>query len=329
MIINLTGLADWSTQQPFIDRMKVGRAWIGHKPGQWGGMDHEDLAALGVLDENGWPTRLPTELGSIGTLLMTDLPEEATSLSGRYVMRFDGTGIVEVGGRATNVRYGTNTVTFDFTPGDGGVDLRIQSTDRAGTGNYVRNITVMREDRVDLYAEGAVFNPDFLAIISGFDGLRFMEWMRTNYSDVSSWGERPLPSDYTFDWRGIPIELMIQLSQQIDADVWLTLPHKADDTYFRATAERVKSLIRPGQRVYVEYSNEVWNRSFQQARWADDQAQARWGVENQRMQFYGMRAAQMAMIWRDVFADKSEQLTTWCDCGGRSPRRTRSGMLVS
>lgn len=308
MMINLARLADWSTQQPFIDRMKVARTWIGHKPGQWGGMDHDDLAALGVLDENGWPAQLPPDLASIGTLLMTDLPEEATSLSGRYVLRFDGTGIVEVGGRATNVRYGPNTVSFDFTPGDGGVDVRIQRTDRARTGDYVRNITVIREDRLDLYSSGTVFNPDFVAIISGFDGLRFMEWMLTNNSDVRAWDERPLEGDYTFDWRGIPIKLMMDLSRQIGADVWLTLPHKADDHYFRKTAEHVKSLMGPAQRVYVEYSNEVWNWSFEQARWANDQAQARWGAQKQGMQFYGMRAAEMAMIWRDVFADRPDQL---------------------
>ena len=198
MMINLSALADWSTQQPFIDRMKVARTWIGHRPGQWGGLDEEDLNALGVLDEAGWPKRMPSELGSIGTLVMTDLPEEAASLSGRYVLRFDGNGIVEVSGRASNVRYGDNRVSFDFTPGRGGVDIRIQRTDRNGSGDYVRNITVMREDRAEMYDAGAVFNPDFLNVISGFDGLRFTEWMQTNHSPVRTWEERPLPLDYTY-----------------------------------------------------------------------------------------------------------------------------------
>ena len=310
MMINLSVLADWSTQQPFIDRMKVARTWIGHRPGQWGGLDEEDLNALGVLDEAGWPKRMPPELGSIGTLVMTDLPEEAVSLSGRYVVRFDGNGIVEVSGRASNVRYGDNRVSFDFTPGRGGVDIRIQRTDRNGSGDYVRNITVMREDRAEMYDAGAVFNPDFLNVISGFDGLRFMEWMQTNHSPVRTWEERPLPHDYTYVRRGIPIELMMQLSNQLGADAWLTLPHKADDRYFRKAAELVKRLLGDTQQVYVEYSNEVWNWSFEQARWADEQAMARWGVEHQWMQFYGMRASEMAMIWQDVFADQPDRLVT-------------------
>ncbi len=310
MMINLSGLADWGTQQPFIDRMKVARPWIGHLPGQWGGLNQDDLTDMGVLDAQGWPKRLPPELGSIGTLLMTDLPEEAASLGGRYVLRFDGTGIVEVGGRATNVRYGQNSVTFDFAPGGGGVDIRIQRTDRLGTGDYVRNITVMRQDRVDLYDAGRIFNPDFIDIISGFDGLRFMSWMQTNGSDISRWEDRPQPADYSYMWRGIPIELILTLTQHVGADAWLTLPHKADDIYFRRAAEQVKNLLNPTQRVYVEYSNEVWNRGFGQAIWADEQAKARWGVDDQRMQFYGMRAAEMAMIWRDVFADQPDSLST-------------------
>lgn len=310
MMINLSELADWGTQQPFIDRMKVARPWIGHLPGQWGGLDQDDLTDMGVLDAAGWPKRLPSELGSIGTLVMTDLPEEAVSLSGRYVLRFDGTGIVEVGGRASNVRYGENQVTFDFNPGGGGVDIRIQRTDRMGEGDYVRNITVMRQDRVGLYDAGAVFNPDFVDVISGFDGLRFMSWMQTNGSDIGRWEDRPLPGDYSYMWRGIPIELMMTLTRQVGAEVWLTLPHKADDYYFRKAAEQVKSLLDPSQRVYVEYSNEVWNRGFEQAIWADEQAKARWGVDDQRMQFYGMRAAEMAMIWRDVFADQPDRLVT-------------------
>ena len=310
MMINLSALADWNTQQPFIDRMKVARPWIGHFPGRWGGMAHHDLAAMGLLDDNGWPIRIPGELSSIGTLIMTDLPEAAQTLTGRYVLRFDGNGIVEVSGRAENVRYGANEVRFDFSPGPGGVEIKIQRSDRAGTGDYVRNISVIRTDRVAQYEAGALFNPDFIAVIEGFGGLRFMEWMKTNNSTLSHWDDRPRPGDYSYMWRGIPIELMMRLGAEVGADVWMTLPHQADDTYFRKAAQQTKDLMGPNMQVYVEYSNEVWNWGFEQAAWADAQAMARWGVEHQWMQFYGMRAAQMAMIWREVFTDTPDRLIT-------------------
>ena len=35
--------------------------------------------------------------------------------------------------------------------------------------------------------------------------------------------------------------------------------------------------LAPGLRAHVEYSNEVWNWQFAQARWAEEQGQARWG----------------------------------------------------
>lgn len=310
IFINLSALADWGTQQPFIDRMKVARAWVGHLPGRWGGVEAHQLEALGVLDDNGWPTHIPGELSSIGTLIMTDLPEEATDLAGRYVLRFEGDGIVEASGRAENVRYGPNELSFDFTPGPGGVELKIQRSDRRGTGDYLRNITVVRADRLDAFDQGAVFNPDFLAVIKGFQGLRFMDWMQTNGSTQADWAERPQTDDYTFTRRGIPIEVMIDLANTVAADPWLTLPHQGDDMYFRKAAEMVKARIDPSLQVYVEYSNEVWNWQFPQATWAEEQGQARWGGDSRWMQFYGMRAAQMALIWRDVFADRTDALVT-------------------
>ena len=50
LAIGLSGVADWSTQNPFIDLMKTARPWIGHRPGQHGGMDFEALQAGGYID---------------------------------------------------------------------------------------------------------------------------------------------------------------------------------------------------------------------------------------------------------------------------------------
>lgn len=310
MMVNLAALVDWSTQQPFIDRMKTARTWIGHLPGQWGGLDHDDLATRGILDDQGWPTTLPDDLGSIGTLIMTDLPEEAQTLAGRYILRFEGDGIVEVSGRSSNVRYGTNKVSFDFSPGQGGVDIRIQRTDRARTGDYVRNITIVREDRLAAYDAGEVFNPDFLDMLRGFTGLRYMDWMATNHSEMSAWAGRAMTDDYTYGWRGIPFEQIAHLSNTTQTDPWVTLPHKGTDAYFRNAATLLKGTIDDDLTIYVEYSNEVWNWIFSQAAWADEQALARWGVPHQWQQFYGMRAAQMARIWRTVFKDRPDRLIT-------------------
>ena len=125
MAINLAGVTDWSPQQPFLDVFKTARPWIGHRKRGWGGATYEELRSAGYLDAEGWPVAISPELGSIGTLILTHLPEDAIDTAGHYRLQFEGNGIVEVSGRAQNVRYGKNEVTFDFTPGEGFVEIRI------------------------------------------------------------------------------------------------------------------------------------------------------------------------------------------------------------
>lgn len=304
--VTLAGVADWSTQAPFLDHFKTARPWIGHLPGQWGGVTHADLQAAGYLDDNGWPTAIPPELGSIGTVILTDLPEDARALAGRYVLRFDGEGIVEVSGRASNVRYGKGEVRFDFIPGPGPVSILIQRTDRDG--DYVRNITVVREEHLGAHDSGTLFNPLWLDRLNGFDALRMMNWMATNNSEQTGWEDRPRRQDYTWAQKGVPAEVMLELANTLGADPWFSMPHMADDSYVRQFARLVNEGLDADLRAYVEYSNEVWNWQFEQAAWADTQAKARWGGENLWMQFYGGRAAEVAQIWSEVFGDNSERL---------------------
>ncbi|TMM49320.1 hypothetical protein [Sulfitobacter sabulilitoris] len=301
--MGLAAVTDWSVQQPFIDVMKTARPWIGHLPRQWGGWDHDDLARAGVLDAQGWPRSMPPDLASIGTLILTDLPPQAQSLTGRYVLRFKGDGIVEVGGRAQGKRYGAGTVSFDFTPGPGGVDIRIQ---RTNPDDPVREITVVRADHAALARDGMLFNPDWIARIGGFDTLRFMDWMATNESTQSRWDNRPRPDDYTYARHGVPVEVLIALANRTGRHAWFNMPHLADDDYVTRFAETVRDTLDPSLTAYVEFSNEVWNWQFAQAKWADAQATALWNQRDTGTQYYGMRATQVARIWSEVFADEPE-----------------------
>jgi len=301
MAIGLAGVNDWSVQQPFLDVMKTARPWIGHMPGQWGGQGHDDLASAGLLDDAGWPVSIPRSLGSIGTVILTDLPEQAVSMAGRYRLRFKGKGIVEVAGRASKVRYGKNEVTFDYAPGPGPVDIRIQRSDRAGTGDYVREITVVKVDHAQAFDSGALFNPDWLARLSGFSTLRFMDWMATNNSTQGDWDARPQVQDYTWARQGVPVEIMLALVGEVGSDAWFNMPHLADDAYVREFATLVHDTLPADQKVYVEFSNEVWNWQFRQAHWADEQALARWSEKDTWIQYYGMRAAEVARLWSAEF----------------------------
>ena len=109
----------------------------------------------------------------------------------------------------------------------------------------------------------------------------------------------------------IVLELMVDLANQIGADPWFNMPHKADDAYMREFAQYVHDNLRPGLKAHVEYSNEVWNFLFEQAHWAAAEARALWGDRAEGdgwMQFYGHRSAEMATIWSDIFAEDMSRL---------------------
>jgi hypothetical protein len=103
--MGLNGIADWSSQHPFIDIMKTARPWIGHSAEEWGAFPTEGLRAGGYLDAHGWPLALPEGARALEAMILTDQPEGAAHLRGRYLLRYEGEGVLRVTGRVDNVRY--------------------------------------------------------------------------------------------------------------------------------------------------------------------------------------------------------------------------------
>jgi len=298
---NLAEVTYWATQQPFLDAMRTAKTWVGHLPGQWGGREEPDLAAQGVLDAQGWILRVPEDVTHLSTMVFVDMPAEMTSFAGSWRARWEGDARVQFAGAARNPRLQGNTASFDFSPGEGAVLIEV----RQGS---LRNLTLVHEDHVAAFDAGAVFHPGFLARIGDAENLRFMDWMRTNNSQLAAWDDRPRPTDYSYERRGVSLETMLALANLTGAEPWFTLPHMADDDHVRRFAQTVREGLRPDLRAWVEYSNEVWNFSFDQAQWAEQQARARWGREWAWTQFYTLRAAQVMAIWSEVFADSPDRL---------------------
>jgi hypothetical protein len=307
LFVGLSGIADWSPEMPFLDLMKTARPWIGHLPGQWGGWGEVELSNAGALDRDGWPTRVPDELTAIATVLLTDLPAEALGLRGRYVVRYDGVANLTISGKGAVVSAEPGQVLFDYVPGEGSVILTIDGIDQL---DPIRNISVVREDRIEAYDQGEIFNPDFLARIRGVKGVRFMDWMQTNGSTQSRFESRPKPSDYSWARKGAPLEVMIALCDKLDVDAWFNMPHMATDDYVRQFAQMAHDGMPADQRVWMEFSNEVWNWIFPQAEWANIQGKKRWGEKFPWVQYYALRATEVAAIWTEVYgADVGSRLT--------------------
>jgi hypothetical protein len=298
---NLGEVSYWSTQQPFLDAFRSAMPWVGHLPGQWGGRDEAALAAAGALDEQGWILRVPPDLTHISTMVFAEMPAQMTSFAGRWIARWEGDAQVAFTGAARNVRYQGNMATLDFTPGQGAIAIEV----RRGS---LRDLTLVQEPHLESFDEGALFHPAFLARIGDAENLRFMDWMRTNNSTLQRWDDRPQIHDYSWERRGVPLEILIRLANDTGAEPWFTLPHMADDDFVRQFAQMVHADLRRDLRAWVEYSNEVWNFSFAQADWAEQQGRARWGREWAWTQFYAVRAAQVMDIWAQVFADAPDRL---------------------
>lgn len=302
--IGLNGISDWSTEIPFIDAFKSARNWIPQNTGTWD--THESLN----LDANGWIRSLPTSTSPeayryASTLLLMN----PNNPSGRYVVMYNGTGKLGYGFNAKKIDTesvpGRDVLQVNSADGQG-ILLSVRETDPNKTGNYVRNIRVYRESDLPLVELGIRFNPDFLQKVKEFGTLRFMDWMKTNNSTQKDWANRPTVQNASWAPKGAPVEVMVELANLTGCSPWFNIPHQATDDYIRNFATYVRDHLNPDLKAYVEFSNEVWNWQFSQSQYALQQAEARWGkVDSGYMQWYGMRSAQMAQIWKSVYGTQA------------------------
>jgi hypothetical protein len=314
MGVNLGAVTYYTSEQPFINSFATAQGWITHSDATW--ETHEERYIN--LDANGWPITLssindPTkqQFNSLGVMFLLGMPSTANGFytAGRYVVLYDGQGTLTYGSDATLVSRSPGRDVINVVPSDKGIDLRIVATDPRHTGNHLRNIKVVTAANEAAAKAGEIFNPAFLTLIQNFRALRFMDWFQTNGSTLSSWTDRPIPTDAFFGTtKGVPIEIAVQLANAVSADAWMNVPVMADDNYMTQMAMLVHSQLGSTQKIYVELSNEVWNSSFSQFGYAVSQGHALWptrssgsgGYEYNRV-WYGMRTAQMCDIWKSVW----------------------------
>jgi hypothetical protein len=62
----------------------------------------------------------------------------------------------------------------------------------------------------------------------------------------------------------MPWEYVTELAIVSNKDLWINIPAQADDGYVRELAGMLKRELPATTRLYLEYSNEVWNAQFEQ-----------------------------------------------------------------
>lgn len=297
--IGLNGIRDYSAELPFVNIFHSSRAWIPQSKDKW------DSGETLALDSSGWVKSLPNNTIA-GTLMTNSMPN--IYRTGRYIVSYKGKGTIEYGFDAKKLDSeslsGRDVLQVDQARA-GGIYLKITSTDPNKTGDYIRDIHVYHEDDLPLVELGVQFNPEFTQKIKDFGTLRFMDWMDTNSSPQKNWTDRPMLNDSTWTTNGVPVETMVALANETGTSPWFTMPHQATDQYIASFAAYVRDHLDPKLKAYVEYSNEAWNWQFAQSNYAVDQAQKRWGDDPTGgagwMQWYGMRSAQTADIWKSTF----------------------------
>ncbi|NJK38147.1 MAG: cellulose-binding protein [Oscillatoriales cyanobacterium SM2_3_0] len=322
--MNLNGIADRSTEIPFVDAFKSARSWITqcdrrNDPGCQGKWNTKEADQLD-LDPQGWVKSLPApgdppEFTQVTTLLRRGAEPYP---GGQYLVLYDGEGTIQydMDGEKDTAASTLGRDVLNVTPSAKGIKLTITATDPDRQGNYIRNIRVIPAQYESTY-QTEIFNPEFLDRIKPFKALRFMDWMATNHSSQKTWGDRPKVEDATYSrGKGVPLEVMAQLANQLQADPWFNMPHQATEDYIRNFAQMAKELIDPALTLYVEYSNEVWNNQFGQTKWL---AQNHPLGKQALYQAYGIQSAQMCDTWKAVFGQDQQRVK--CVMGTKTTNR--------
>jgi hypothetical protein len=163
------------------------------------------------------------------------------------------------------------------------------------------------------------FHPLFLQRLKPFTTLRFMQAEDIVTSQVQHWADRR-PCDYAtqqsgslalgYFQNGMAPEYMIELANEEGANLWVNIPHMADDTYVANLAQMVHDHLRPDLKVYLEWSNEVWNRApgFFPYRWVTQQLALPQNAGVTFEQFVARENRRVFALWSRVFANHPGQL---------------------
>jgi hypothetical protein len=336
LILLLCGFSQFTTQAQ-SDQCYPGQIGVGISISQWS-MIYTDIVKESrgfeqlfdgvpfATDAQGWPitdsrlTILEAWPVAEWTGSIDDPEGFRPALAGLYSARFTGQAeLSEILGdfnildpiydSATN----TTRFTLEVLPDGNNVAIigfantRRDPTSALGTG--IRDLKVVRPGFT--VEDAPTFNPTFLDLVNSvaFSTIRFMGYSNTNaidlpYPETLDWNERSTPQSaiYTAPINGLagsgPWEDVITLANLLDIDAWINVPASATDAYIQELATLMRDGLEPERKLYVEYSNEVWNWAFPQSQWNLANAEAQ-GLNY--IQGYAKRTAEIALLFQEVF----------------------------
>lgn len=122
--------------------------------------------------------------------------------------------------------------------------------------------------------------------------LRFTDWNDTNFRDsVQAHFATRKPKTGMQD-QPVAMEWQIDLCNRADTDCWLNVHSASTAEDWRQVAGLFRTGLKPSLRLYVEWSNEVWNSVYPQHQFAIQEAQ--------RLQLPGKDAAAAYYVYASV-----------------------------
>jgi len=282
--MNLAGVHDYGSQIIFVDIFKQSRPWMTQNADGSGAFNTRVPVPMRT---DGYPEEIPYNNGNdppqiVHTLLATSL--DGHYPGGTYTLLFEGDGEIELDGDTAPQSFqqaGGYPVTV--IPTDLGVSLKITRSDK---NDPIRNIRFIMPE-FDQSLASDPFYPPFLERLQNFPVLRFMETAGINGSPLQTWAQRKMPDFVTQAYdgesglqvnpgnlEGLALEYRIAICNRLQADLWLNIPHQAVDDYIAQLARFVRDSLDADLKIYLEYSNEIWNPGFSQTEYARERGVA-------------------------------------------------------
>jgi len=342
MGVDLGGINDRGLE--FVDLAKTLRRWEHIDNANCSETD--DLCRYARIDENGWPESdaktVVFDLRPFGAwwgIDQTQCPlcqdgNFQIDVGGIYKLTFIGQatiGNAEGSTQIANQQYDetTNTTSADaiIVKGQGLMFLTFTNTkrlpgDQSGTG--ITDLHIYRPgygpDTKD------IFTQPILQAVEPFGVIRFMNWVGGNNinpayaleNNTLEWAERNPTNKYQYEGEGVAWEYIIEFANLTQKDIWINIPIHASDDYVQGLAQLLKDTLHPNARIYIEYSNEVWNGLFSQYQYNVDAAAAEVAAGNSILNAdgnedssqwarrrYVKRLVELSGIFGEVFGDEA------------------------
>jgi len=203
-----------------------------------------------------------------------------------------------------------------------GQRVGFSSSGGAGSGDGIYTITVIDGTNIDL--QGSVYNGSRTSLRVSTATINVASsgakpWMgglgRLSVSDASfakatydalldayvggmSFTDSASPVGASGD---VPIELLLDLCNTLGCDAWICIPAPFTDASVTALATLAKSTLLPTLTCYFEYSNEVWNPSFNQSGAAAIRGRELGFTTQPTLSFYGLKVRQVMDLITTVY----------------------------